>query len=262
MSERLQTVLSGAGQRKLLMLGLVAADPYLDATLDYMRVLADQGADIIELIFPFSDPTYHGAVIQRAAARALSEEVSWEEIIDLGQRFRQTHQTPVLFSVYYNQVLARGIERFVETLIQARFDGALVTDLPFEESAALRRALSTRGLALPPAVAPTTTPERLRRISQGSDSFLLWSGHAGGAPTITPEAFQSAIQQLREISSRPVLASMKIANAQQAQAIAASCDGIVVSSSLVWLIEGRSSQIGESLGEFSRELRAALDALD
>lgn len=262
MNDRLRAALSRASgaNRRLLMAGLVAADPYLDATLDYMTILADQGADIIELIFPFSDPTYHGAVIQRAEARAIREEITWQEIVDLGQRFRATHQTPVLFSVYYNQVLARGIGAFVEGLIQAEFDGVMVADLPFGEGRALREALAARGLVLPPTIAPTTGQARFAQMAAAADSFMIWTGHAGDAPTISQEQFAQTMREFKTISQVPILASMKVTDAEDAGRIVQHCDGVLVSSALVWLVEGRGAQVGESLAGVVRQLRVGIDA--
>lgn len=248
-----------AADGKLLMTALVIADPYLDATLEYMRVLAEEGADMLELIFPFSDPTYHGAVIQRASGRAIREEVTWQEIIELGQEFRTTHDTPLFFSTYYNRVLARGIDAFAETLISADFDGAMVTDLPWSESGELRKALSSRGLTLPSAVAPTTPDERFRQIAAGSSGFLLWTGHSGGTPTISEDRFRERMSVFRDITDLPVLASMKIQTGQDAATVAADCDGVLVGSALVWLIEGRGPDITTSLADFVHELRSGVD---
>ncbi len=261
MNERLAYICRRASDQKqrILMTALVAADPYLDATLDYMKVLADEGADVIELIFPFSDPTYHGAVIQRASARAIREEVTWDEIVELGQKFRQTHETPVFFSTYYNRILARGVDAFVDCLIEADFDGAMVTDLPWEEGGELREALRAQHLTLPSAVAPTTTMERFREIAAGSEGFLIWTGHSGGEPTISTEAFDERMVEFRDSTSLPVLASMKISTGHDAQAIAANCDGVLVGSALVWLIEGRGPNITDSLSQFVGELRRGVD---
>jgi tryptophan synthase alpha chain len=241
------------------MTALIAADPYLEATLEYMRTLADGGADIIELIFPFSDATYHGPVIRRASQRALREEVSWAEIVELGQQFRQTHETPVIFSTYYNRVLARGIDAFVQSLLDAKFDGAMVTDLPWEEGATLRKALREKNLVLPAAVAPTTTPERFEQIANDVGSFLIWTGHSGGDPTISHEEFRTCMHQFRQLSDLPIFASMKISTGLDAQRVAQYCDGVLVGSALVWLIEGRGPNFSESLTNFVGELRRGVD---
>jgi tryptophan synthase alpha chain len=264
MTERIARARRRASEHSqpLMMTALVAGDPYLEATLEYMRSLADAGADFIELIFPFSDPTYHGAVIRRAAARAIREEVTWEEIVELGKKFRKTHQTPVLFSTYYNRVLAKGIDPFVDALAEGGFDGAMITDLPWEEGEHLRAALGARDLTLPTAVAPTTTRERFRQITSGSEGFLIWTGHAGGEPTISAEQFGERMHQIRQMSELPILASMKIATGEDARAVSRLCDGVLVGSALVWLIEGRGPDIAESLGDFVAELRAALDSQD
>lgn len=262
MNKRLARVLEQAklSGRPIFMAALVAADPYLDATLDYMKVLADEGADLIELILPFSDPAYHGAVIQRASARALREEVSWEEIVGLGQRFRESHQTPVILSTYYNRVLSRGVKSFAASLREADFDGAMVSDLPFEESKKLRAALTSKDLVLPPFIAPTTSLDRFRRIAEGSDSFLVWTGHTGGDPTISAQEFEQRMRELKAESSRPILGSMKVADAERAKMVASCCDGVLVGSAMVWLIEGRGAQTTDNLAAFVRDLRAGMDA--
>src|SRR5690554_7483703 len=168
MNARLTRVLeqAKATERPIFMAALVAADPFLDATLDYMTVLADEGADLIELILPFSDPTYHGAVIQRASARALGEEVTWDEIVELGQRFRQTHQTPVILSTYYNRVLSRGVQPLMARQGAAVFDGAMVTELPFAQWAELRAVQCDEDLELTPFSGPATTRKRVEHDAQ------------------------------------------------------------------------------------------------
>ncbi|MFW5966890.1 MAG: tryptophan synthase subunit alpha [Persicimonas sp.] len=261
MHQRLENTCKRAssGDQKLLMTALVAGDPYLEATLEYMRVLADNGADLIELLFPFSEPTYHGAVIQRASARAIREEVTWEELIELGREFRQTHQTPVFFSSYYNRILARGVDDFVDFVDEADFDGAMVTDLPFEEGDRLRSRLAERDLILPSAVAPTTTTERFRRIESGSEGFLIWTGHSGGDPTISSEQFADRMREFHRLSDLPILASMKISTGQDAEKVVRDCDGALVGSAVVWLIEGRGPDVEESLAQFVSELRDGVD---
>lgn len=262
MNARLTRVLEQAKAtgRPIFMAALVAADPYLDATLDYMTVLADEGADLIELILPFSDPTYHGAVIQRASARALGEEVTWAEIVELGLRFRQTHQTPVILSTYYNRVLSRGVKPFVETLCAADFDGAMVKDLPFGESSALRAALNAQDLVLPPFVAPTTSRERFRRIAQACDSFLIWTGHMGQDLTISAQDFEQRMRDIKTECAHPILGSMKVADAERARMVSRHCDGVLVGSAMVWLIEGRGAHTRQTLADFVRDLRAGMDA--
>lgn len=264
MNDRLRRALSArrdAGQN-LLMCALVAADPHIEATLDFMRVLADRGADIIELIFPFSDPTYHGPVIQRACARALREEVSWQEVGDLGRSFRQTHDTPVVFTTYYNRVLARGTNAFATTLEEAGFDAALVTDLPWDESARLRDALAQRDLVLIASAAPTTPVARFERIAADAEGFIVWTGHSGGDVTISENLFQERMAAFRSRTQLPLLASMKISTGAEAGDVAGVADGVLVGSAIIWLVEGRGPDLTERIGQFVAELREHLDRVD
>jgi tryptophan synthase alpha chain len=241
------------------MTALVAADPYLDATLEFMQRMGDEGADLIELILPFSDPTYHGPVLRRAAERALREEVSWPEIIELGQNFRKTHETPVFLSSYYNRFSSKGLSVVVDFIDEAGFDGAMVTDLPFGEDAALRSELGDRNLTLLSTVAPTTNRERFEQIAAAAEHLLLWTGHSGGEPTISEAEFRGRIQEFRQISDLPVLASMKVSGGEDAAEIAEVADGALVGSAVVWLIEGRGSDLVENVGSLVRDLRKGLD---
>jgi tryptophan synthase alpha chain len=241
------------------MTAVVAGDPHLGATLEFMQRMSDDGADFIELIIPFSDPTYHGPVLRRAAERALREEVSWAELIELGQDFRKTHETPVFLSSYYNRLATKGLSVVVDFIAEAQFDGAMVTDLPFGEDSALRSELAEHGLTLVSTVAPTTSHERFEQISSAAEHLLLWTGHSGGEPTISDEEFRERVQEFRRVSDLPVLASMKVSGGEDAAEVAQVADGVLVGSAIVWLIEGRGADLVENVGALVKDLRAGLD---
>lgn len=261
MTRRVDEVIEGWRQTKrpLLMVALVAGDPHLHGTLEFLRRVSDEGADLIELIFPFSEPTYHGPVLRRACDRALHESVDWDEIVELGAAFRQTHRTPVFLSTYYNRILQRGERAAAEDLERSGFDGVMVTDLPFGEDEALRDELRGRTLGLIEAVAPTTAPARMAEIVSQADDFLLWTGHSGGEPTLSAEAFRSGVRCLKELTSLPVIASMKVAAGDDAARVSRVADGVLVGSALVWLVEGRGADILDNIGALVRELRRGLD---
>ncbi|MGM0557721.1 MAG: tryptophan synthase subunit alpha [Myxococcota bacterium] len=261
MTERLESTIRGwrSSRRPLLMTALVAADPHLDATLEFMQCMSDEGADLIELILPFSDPTYHGPVLRRAAERARREEAGWPEIIELGHDFRKTHETPVFLSSYYNRFSSKGLSVIVDFIDEAGFDGAMVTDLPFGEDTALRSELAERDLTLLSTVAPTTNRERFEEIAAAAEHLLLWTGHSGGEPTISETEFRERVQEFRQISDLPVLASMKVSGGEDAAEIAEVADGALVGSAVVWLIEGRGNDLVENVGSLVRDLRTGLD---
>lgn len=242
----------------LLMTALVAGDPHVEATLKYMGALAEEGVDVIELIVPFSDPTYHGAVIQRACARALHEDVSWEDICALVGRFREHHDTPVVVSSYYNRLHARGLEVCADELATGGVDAIMVFDLPWDESARLEEVFAARQLVTIRTIAPTTSEERFAAIAEGARGFFVWTGHSGGEVTISEDAFRATMGALKRHTSLPIVASMQISSGEEAVAVARHAGGALVGSALVWLIESRGPELTDRVRRFARQIRAHL----
>ncbi len=260
MSDRLRTLTErrAEGGPSILMCALVAGDPFVEATVEHMQTIADAGADVIELLVPFSEPTYHGPVIRRGFERALQEDVSWQDVRTIAASFRATHDTPLIASSYYNPILALGEDRFVELVADVGFDGVMVADLPWDESGDLRARLDTRGLSMLPMVAPTTPTDRIEMMASESETYVIWTGHSGGELTLSRHDFEASMQTLRQHTDRPVVASMKISTDEEASAVATCCDGILVGSAIVWLIEGRDSDLSSRLARFVGDLRESL----
>lgn len=263
MNSRVQELESNfrATGRSLLMCALVAGDPHVGATLKYMRILADAGVDIIELVVPFSDPTYHGPVIQRACARAIHEDVNWAEIGELVAEFREEYETPLVVSSYYNRFLARGLEACAQDMSEAGVDGVLITDLAWDESAEAENAFAAEGIALIRAVAPSTPIGRFRKIVKDARGFVVWTGHLGGDVTVAHDEFVRTMDQLRENTSLPIIVSMKVSTGDDATTIGLHADGVLVRTALVWLIEGRGPDLSDRIRRFIEELRSTTAAL-
>ncbi len=248
--------------RPLLMTGLVAGDPVLEATRGYMDVLAEQGVDIIEVIVPFSDPAYHGPVLRRACDRAMSEKVAWDEITDLLRDFRRSNdETAIVVSSYFNRILARGEQRCAVELAAAGVDGVLVVDLPAEESGTFKREVEQREMALIQTVASTTGKQRFRKLERESRGVLVWSGHCGSGVTMDLPDFRERLRDLRNYTSLPIVASMNIETGEEAAEVAQSAHGVLASSALAWLIEGKGPNVEERLSAFVADLRSHLDAI-
>lgn len=263
MNRRIQALESNfqATGRSLLMCALVAGDPHIDATLKYMRILAESGVDAIELIVPFSDPTYHGPVIQRACARAIHEDVNWAEIGELVAAFREDFDTLLVVSSYYNRFLARGLTACAQDMAQAGVDAVLITDLSWDESAQAEDAFAEQGIALIRTVAPTTSLSRFKQIVRGARGFVVWTGHSGGEVTVGTEEFVRTMDLLRENTSLPIVASMKVSTGEDAMTIGLHADGVLVRTALVWLIEGRGPDLSDRIRRFIEELRSTTAAL-
>lgn len=262
MSERLLNLLDDSrhAARPLLACAVVVGDPYLEATVEHMSVLAERGVDIIELIFPFSDPAYHGTVIQRACQRALREGVSAEDLASQCEAFRESFDTPVIVSSYLNRLLAAGLEEVAALFAGAGVDGVLVTDLPWEEAAEVREIFERHGLLYVPSIAPTTTRQRAAAIaSECAGGLAVWTGHVGG-DLADEDAVLARLDHLQVgIEELSIIASMKISTPEDAARASAHSHGILVGSALIWLIEGRGADLAERLGAFVQSLRSALD---
>src|SRR5215475_8939118 len=151
---------------------ILAGDPSLDASLRYVLALAEAGADVIELGIPFSDPLADGPTIQRGSERALKAGTTLAGVLDLVRKIRQSSQVPILLFGYYNPVLQMGLEKFATAASAAGADGVLMTDLTPEESDEYRKVMSEHNLDMVFLGAPTSTDERLKKISACSSGFL------------------------------------------------------------------------------------------
>ena len=218
---------------------LTAGDPSLDRTVEAALALEAAGADVLELGVPFSDPLADGPVIQRSSERALTRGVTLEVVLDVVRRIRERSALPLLLFSYFNPLLQRGLERLAREATAAGVDGVLVTDLPPEEAeewigAARAAALDTVFLA-----APTSPPERLRRVAEASRGFVYAisrTGVTGERQDLSAEA-QPLVERLRGLTEVPVALGFGLSSPEQVAAAAAVADAVVVGSALVRFLE-------------------------
>ncbi|MEM1347206.1 MAG: tryptophan synthase subunit alpha [Myxococcota bacterium] len=242
----------------LLMCAIVAGDPFLEATSEHMGVVAEHGADIIELIHPFSAPSFHGPVIQRSSMRARREGVTLEELAEQIEEFRAEYDTPVVVSSYINRLMTQGFARAAEVLAGAGADGVALTDVPWAQSAPFRQALRDAGLAFVPAAGPTTTLERYRLMEDEGVPVALWTGHVGSKIGEVQELLALLEQDARAHPSIALIASMQVSTAAEARTVTDRAAGVLIGSALAWIIEGRGADLHERLGAFVKEVREAI----
>ena len=225
-----------AANRKSLIVYLCAGDPDLASTERLVPALADAGADVIELGVPFSDPLADGPTIQRAAERALRSGTTLTGILDLVARLRrQGCEVPLVLMGYMNPIVRMGVEAFVARSAEVGVDGFIVPDLPLEESAALGDPAAAKGLSLVLLAAPTTPPDRLRTIGSRTRGFLYFVSITGvtGARSALPVDLPARLDRVRAASKAPVAVGFGISAPEQARALAAHADGVVVGSAVV-----------------------------
>lgn len=231
--------------------------PTRESSLEVIRTLAEEGADLLELGVPFSDPLADGPVIQAATQRALENGVTLADCIAMVRRLRDEGlQTPTLLMGYLNPMLTYGLERLAEDASRAGVDGFIVPDLPPEEAKEFEDTCARQGLALIYFLAPTSTPERIHLVTQRANGFIYLVSVTGvtGERDSLPDGLAEAVQRIRDATDTPLVVGFGVKDGRTAQAIGALADGVVVGSALV-------RRAGESMSELrglARELGSAL----
>ena len=237
---------------------IVAGDPDLATSADLLVELARAGANVIELGIPFSDPMADGPVIQRASERALRHGFGLSDVFQAVSQARKVTNVPIVLFSYFNPLMQFGMKRLARDARSAGVDAVLVTDLAPEEAETFRQALRLEGIDLIFLVAPTSTDERLRMISERASGFIYAVSRAGvtGAREDVSLQAKELVARVRLVSELPVAVGFGISNAQQVADVWRYADAAVVGSAIVAEI-GRlagSPDLARKLGEFARKL--------
>ncbi len=239
---------------------ITCGDPDLETTAAVIRAAAANGADLIELGIPFSDPTAEGPVIQGANLRALSAGVTTDKVFELVSRLRQTVDIPMVFMTYANVVYSYGAERFMERCSREGIDGVILPDLPFEEKGEFLAACRARGVDLISMIAPSSA-DRIAMIAREAEGFLYVVsslGVTGMRSEITTD-LGSIIETVRRNTDIPCAIGFGISNPEQARQMAAVSDGAIVGSAIIKLLEKYGREAPGHIGAFVREMAAAVD---
>ena len=240
---------------------IVAGDPNLSVTKELILELAKQGASVIELGVPFSDPVADGVTIQAAAERALRNEISVKSILQIVAEVRnQGCETPIILFSYFNPILQFGLEKFAETAKESGVDGCLITDLVPEEAEEFRAILAKKDLALIMLAAPTSSDERLQKICAKASGFVYAVSRAGvtGARNETSSDAENLVNRLRKFTDLPIAVGFGISNAKQVAETWKYADAAVVGSAIVaeiarlsLIMDENSEEFIEKIGEFA-----------
>ena len=253
--------LRARGERALVPY-FTAGDPSLADTRRLVVEAVRRGADVVELGVPFSDPLADGPVIQRAGTRALAAGASVPRVLETVAALRAEVGVPLVLLTYYNPVLAFGLKAFARTAVDAGVDGAIVVDMPPEESEPLASEAAAAGLDLVYMVAPTSTPPRVRLIAKKSRGFIYVVSLTGvtGERQELPADMATQIEAIRRVTATPVCVGFGISTPAQVAAVGRVADGAAVGSAIVRLVEARtgSSSLVDDVGKFIAELKAPL----
>lgn len=264
---RIETTFAALKQRQetALIPFVTAGDPDLKVTVDIILTLVEAGADLIELGVPFSDPMADGPTIQAASERALAAGTTLSGVLQLVAEVRQKSEVPLVLMGYYNPVFCYGPARFARDAAAAGVDGLLLVDLPPEEVTEISAVMHESGIDLITLLAPTTPPERMKRLAATAEGYLYYVSMTGvtGAQKISPQDIQLAVEDLKKMTDVPVGVGFGITTVADAQAVGAFADGVVVGSALVKIIEnnGKSEELLPAVAKFVSELKGGLKAL-
>lgn len=246
------------GGNKAFIPYITAGDPSIEATGEIILELERGGADVIELGVPFSDPIADGPVIQRASERALANNVSVRDCLEVVRVVRTQSQVPIVLFSYLNPLLSIGLDRLGDQLKSAGVDGVLATDLVPEEADDFRSALKSANIDLIFLVAPTSTDERIKLIAEASSGFVYAVSRTGvtGVRQSLAEAASSLVQRVKRFTDLPVAVGFGISTPEQVNEVWQHADAAVVGSRIVAEIEKNSSDpaLVEKIGALTRWL--------
>ena len=238
---------------------ITCGDPDLETTAAAVRAAVENGADLIELGIPFSDPTAEGPVIQAASLRALRGGVTTDRIFAFVRQLRREVPVPLVFMTYANVVFSYGADRFMAACREAGVSGLILPDLPYEEKEEFAPACRRHGVALISLIAPTSA-DRIARIAAGAEGFVYLVSSLGvtGARSAITTDLAPLVQTIRENTRLPVAVGFGISTPEQARQMAGCADGVIVGSAILRLLEQYGRQAPPHVGAFVREMKQAI----
>jgi tryptophan synthase alpha chain len=226
-----------------------------------LGALVEGGADVIELGMPFTDPMADGPAIQLANLRSLGAGTTTADIFKLASDFRARHpDTPLVLMGYANPMTIRGADWFAEECAKAGVDGVICVDIPPEEDPELGPSLRAKGIHLIRLATPTSDAARLPTILEGSSGFLYYVSVAGitGLQQAAQSSIEEAVARLKAATDIPIAVGFGVRTPEQAKAIGAVADGVVVGSAIIDLVETHGANAAEPVRQFIASLKAAM----
>ena len=244
---------------------VTAGDPSLEYTYKLVLELEKQGADIVELGIPFSDPIADGPVIQASSQRALEKGINLNKIFHLVKELRKKTDIPLVFLSYYNPIFHYGVERFVEDAVKSGVDGVIVADLPPEEAKEIKIFSSREELDTIFLAAPTSSTERLHKVAEASTGFIYCVSVAGvtGVRNSLAQSLKKRVEDIKKLTDKPVAVGFGVSNAKTAQRVASFADGVIVGSAIVKVVEDnlKNKDLVGKVGMVVRNLASAIHGI-
>lgn len=235
---------------------ITCGDPDLETTAAAVRAAVENGADLIELGIPFSDPTAEGPVIQGANLRALSGGITTDKVFDFVREIRRDVSVPMVFMTYANVVFSYGSERFISTCKEIGIDGLILPDIPFEEKDEFQPICKKYGVDLISLIAPTSQ-NRIAMIAKEAEGFLYIVSSLGvtGTHSEIETDLGEMVKLVRENANIPCAIGFGISTPEQAKQMADIADGAIVGSAIVKLLEKHGKDAPRYIGEYVKSMK-------
>ena len=238
---------------------ITCGDPDLETTGATIRAMAANGADLIELGIPFSDPTAEGVVIQGANLRALRGGVTTDQIFDFVRALRKDVKIPFVFMTYANVVFSYGADAFISACAELGIDGLILPDLPYEEKNEFLPTCRKYGVDLISMIAPTSA-DRIAMIAKEAEGFLYIVSSLGvtGTRSEIKTDLASIVEVVRRNTKTPCAIGFGISTPEQAHKMAAIADGAIVGSAIIKLLERYGKDAPDKIGAYVKSMKDAL----
>ena len=238
---------------------ITCGDPDLETTKKVVLEACKNGADLIELGIPFSDPTAEGPVIQGANIRALAGGVTTDKVFDLVRELRKETDTPFVFMTYANVVFSYGSEKFISLCKETGVDGIILPDLPFEEKEEFSPVCDKYGVDLISLIAPTSE-NRISMIAKEAQGFIYIVSSLGvtGTRSEIKTDLDSIVKVIRENTDIPCAIGFGISTPEQAAKMSAISDGAIVGSAIIKILEKYGKDAPKYVGEYVHSMKSAM----
>lgn len=246
---RIKNLFEHHDDSKIMSLFLTAGYPDLDSTVELILGFEENGAELIELGMPFSDPLADGPTIQYSSNAAIENGITIDKILETVEQVREQSAIPIVLMGYLNPVLSYGVQKFCRKAAQAGVDGLIIPDIPVEESGIIQKEADEVGLSIIYLVAPNTSDERMHKIDALSQGFVycvsvtgVTGAREGNEVARSVQRFVNRVQE--NVKRNPKMVGFGIKSHKDAQRIAAKMDGFIVGSALINVIRKHYPQEG------------------